>query len=149
MPKAWKRNATGLADAQQTGALSTFTLAIELANAGNGLAAAARELATCPDTGDIGTTLRPIPVLITAGATADTPDTFVVTYGAGTALAAPMLFASAAPRRIAVPHSRPDRVRRQATRSSRSAPTGTAPPPRRSRCRRPTRTASSKSCTPA
>jgi type IV pilus assembly protein PilW len=105
--EGWKRNAVGLADAQQTGALSAFALGIELANAGNGIAAAARELATCPDTGDIATTLRPIPVLVTPGATPDAPDAFVVIYGGAAALAAPMRFASAAPAgtvfRIAAP----------------------------------------------
>ena len=95
--EGWKRNATGLADAQQTGALSTFTLGVELGNAGSGLAAAGRELATCPDTGDVATTLRPIPVLITAGATPALPDAVVVNYGVGAALATPMRFASAAP----------------------------------------------------
>jgi type IV pilus assembly protein PilW len=95
--EGWKRNTTGVADAQQTGALSTFTLGIELANAGSGLAAAARELATCPDTGDIATTLRPIPLMITAGPTAAAPDAVVVNYGVGAALATPMRFASAAP----------------------------------------------------
>jgi len=94
--EGFKRNATGLAEAQQTGTLSTFTLGAELANAGNGLAAAARELATCPDTRDIGTSLRPIPVLITAGATPNAPDAFVVNYGVGAALATPMPFAAGA-----------------------------------------------------
>lgn len=95
--EAIKRNAVGLADAQQAGAMSLFTLGIELANAGHGLAAAAGELSTCPDSGDIATSLRPIPVLITAGAAPDAPDAFVVNYGAGTALATPAPFAAAAP----------------------------------------------------
>jgi len=92
-----KRNATGLAEAQQTGALATFLLGVELANAGHGLAAAASGLADCPDTGAIATTLRPVPLLITAGATDDAPDTVVVNHGGATALAAPMPFAAAAP----------------------------------------------------
>ncbi len=95
--EAIKRNAVGLADAQQAGATSLFTLAVELANAGHGIAPAAHELATCPDSGDIATTLRPIPVLITAGRAADAPDAFVVNYGVGTALATPAPFATAAP----------------------------------------------------
>ena len=95
--EALKRNAAGLAEAQQTGALATFILGVDLGNAGNGLAAAARELAACPDTGDIATTLRPVPLLITAGATAGTPDAVVVSYGVGLALAAPMPFAAGAP----------------------------------------------------
>jgi type IV pilus assembly protein PilW len=91
-----KRNAASLAAAQETGALLVFALGVEIANAGHGLAAAP-ELATCPDTGAIASTLRPIPVLITAGATPGAPDTFVVNYGAGAALATPMPFAAAAP----------------------------------------------------
>ena len=92
-----KRNAAGLAEAQQTGALATFLLGVELANAGHGIAAAAPELAGCPDTGDIATTLRPVPVLITAGATDDAPDAVVVNHGGAAALATPMPFAAAAP----------------------------------------------------
>lgn len=95
--EGFKRNAAGVAEAQQTGALITHTLGIELANAGNGLAAAARELATCPDTGDIASSLRPVPVLITAGATAEAPDAFVVSYAVGAALVTPMPFAADAP----------------------------------------------------
>jgi type IV pilus assembly protein PilW len=92
-----KRNTTGIADVQQTGLLALFTVATEIANAGNGLAAAATELATCPDTGDIRTSQRPVPVLITAGAAANTPDSVVVSYGVANAHAAPAPFASAAP----------------------------------------------------
>ena len=92
-----KRNTVGAAEAQQSGAMVTHALASELANAGNGLAAAANELGTCPDTGDIRTSLRPIPVLISAGATAATPDAFVVSYAVANAVAVPMSFAADAP----------------------------------------------------
>jgi len=92
-----KRNAAGAAEAQQSGLLSAFTLEVDIANAGNGLAAAMSELGTCPDTGDIRTSLRPIPVLITAGATADAPDSFVVHYAVAPALTGPMPFATDAP----------------------------------------------------
>ena len=95
--EARRRNTTGVADAQQTGLLALGALGVDLANAGNGLAAAARELAACPDTGDIATSLRPIPVLITAGATANEPDSFVVNYGVARASAAAMPFAADAP----------------------------------------------------
>ena len=77
-----KRNTTGAAEAQQTGLISTFMLSIEIGNAGNAIATAASELATCPNTADMATTMRPIPIAITAGATDDTPDTFVVNYSA-------------------------------------------------------------------
>jgi type IV pilus assembly protein PilW len=89
-----KRNTTGVAEAQQVGTVTTHLLATDLASAGNGLAAAASELATCPDTGDIRTSLRPIPVLILAGATTDTPDAIVVNYAAATALAGPAALAA-------------------------------------------------------
>src|SRR4051812_26252840 len=46
-----KRNTTAMAEAQQTGRVAMFTLASELANAGNGISAATAELGTCPDTG--------------------------------------------------------------------------------------------------
>jgi type IV pilus assembly protein PilW len=92
-----KRNAAGAAEAQHVGALVTYALALDLANAGSGLAAAAGDLATCPDTGDIRTSLRPIPVLITAGATAGSADSFVVNYAVASAAAAPLAFAADAP----------------------------------------------------
>jgi len=92
-----KRNTAGAAEAQQSGTMMTHVLGSELANAGNGLAAAVNELGTCPDTGDIRTSLRPIPVLITAGATADAPDSLVVNYAVANALAAPVAFAADAP----------------------------------------------------
>ena len=102
-----RRNTAGAAEAQQTGTMMMHMLATELGNAGNGLAAAASELGTCPDTGDIRTSLRPIPALITAGATTDAPDSFVVNYAVAAALAAPVAFAAdaiaGAPLRIRSP----------------------------------------------
>ena len=92
-----KRSTTGVAEAQQTGLLAMFTVGTEIASAGNGLAAAARELGTCPDTGDIRSSQRPIPILITAGATPDTPDSIVVNHGVANAHAAPASFAADAP----------------------------------------------------
>lgn len=84
--EGFKRTTTGAADAQQNGLFSLFMLGIELANAGNGLAAAGAELDSCPDTGDIRTTMRPLPVLITDGADLQparpNADAFVVSYGA-------------------------------------------------------------------
>jgi len=75
-----KRNTTGASEAQQTGLISTFMLSIEIGNAGNAIATAAQDLATCPNTGDMATIMRPLPVVITAGATNDTPDAFVTNY---------------------------------------------------------------------
>jgi type IV pilus assembly protein PilW len=89
-----KRNTVAATDAQQGGAFLMHVLADALANAGNGYATAASELSTCPDTGDIRTTLRPIPVLISAGATADAPDSLVVGYAVASAVAEPMPFAA-------------------------------------------------------
>jgi len=97
-----KRNTTGAADAQQNGLFSTFTLALELANAGNGIAVAGSELHSCPDTADIKTTLRPLPVLLTDGSllTPPTPlaDAIVVNYSAAPRLVSPAtLVGSTAP----------------------------------------------------
>lgn len=88
--EGFKRNTTGVGDAQQTGLFSTFTLGLELANAGNGIALAGSDLITCTDTGDIATTMRPIPVLITAGASNDIPDSFVVNYSTSRRVVSPV-----------------------------------------------------------
>jgi type IV pilus assembly protein PilW len=81
-----KRNTTGAADAQQNGLLSTFTLALELNSAGNGISDAAGRLIRCtpvagaPDEA-IKVTRKPIPALIEPGASDDAPDALVVIYG--------------------------------------------------------------------
>jgi hypothetical protein len=93
--EALKRNAVGLADAQHGGALAAHALATDIANAGHGLAAALRELATCPDSGDIRTSLRPVPVLIASGATADAPDSIVVNAPGGHTIAGAAALAAA------------------------------------------------------
>src|ERR1700724_2221820 len=59
-----KRNTTSVGDAQQNGLFSSFMLGIELANSGNALASAARELGSCPTGATSALTWRPIPVLI-------------------------------------------------------------------------------------
>jgi type IV pilus assembly protein PilW len=74
-----KRNTTGAGDAQQNGLLSSFMLSIELANASNGIAVAAKDLMTCPATASAATSFRPIPILITDGG-AGVSDEFVVYY---------------------------------------------------------------------
>jgi type IV pilus assembly protein PilW len=73
-----KRNTTGAGDAQQNGLLSSFMLSIELANASNGIAVAAKDLMTCPADADPAKSFRPIPILITDGGA--NPDEFVVFY---------------------------------------------------------------------
>jgi type IV pilus assembly protein PilW len=73
-----KRNTTGSGDAQQNGLLSSFMLSIELANASNGVAVAAKDLMTCPATADPATSFRPIPILISDGGLAS--DQFTVFY---------------------------------------------------------------------
>src|SRR5438046_6449939 len=73
-----KRNTTGSGDAQQNGLLSSFMLSIELANASNGIAVAAKDLMTCPADADPAKSFRPIPILITDGGA--NSDQFVVFY---------------------------------------------------------------------
>lgn len=87
--ESYKRNTTSAGDAQQNGLFSTFTLALELANAGNGFASAAQILANCPAVNDVATTWRPVPVVIEPGATADTPDAFTVFYSVSPTLVYP------------------------------------------------------------
>lgn len=91
-----RRTLAGVAEAQQSGALALSVLAADIANAGNGLAAAATVLATCADSGDVRTTLRPVPVLITPGANAAASDSIAVLAGRAPALATPLPLASAA-----------------------------------------------------
>jgi len=90
--EGFKRNTTAAGEAQMTGLFSSFVLGMEIANGGAGIAVSAPDLASCADTGDIATTFRPIPVLITDGGAAGTPDSFVVTYSMATTLATPSMF---------------------------------------------------------
>ncbi|MDQ6619932.1 MAG: PilW family protein [Pseudomonadota bacterium] len=96
--EGYKRNTTSAGDAQQNGLFSTFTLALEIANAGNAIATSATDLSTCPNTGDMATTFRPLPVLITDGGNANTPDSFVVHYSTSNTIVYPALFMTAAPK---------------------------------------------------
>ena len=82
--EGFKRNTTAAGEAQSSGLFSTFVLGMELANGGAAMATAAPYLAACTDTGNIATTLRPIPVLITDGGGNANPDAFVVTYSVST-----------------------------------------------------------------
>ena len=88
-----RRNTTGVGDAQQNGLLSSFALGIELANAGNGIAASAEKLYNCSNlSNDATKSYRPVPVLITDGGGANKPDEFSVFYSASTSLVTPVPF---------------------------------------------------------
>jgi len=90
--EGFKRNTTAAGEAQMTGLFSTFVLGMELANGGAAMALAAPDLGSCADTGNIATSFRPIPVLITDGGGASTPDSFVVTYSVATTLSSTAMF---------------------------------------------------------
>ncbi len=90
-----KRNTTSAGDAQQNGLLASFMLGVELANASNGVAMAWQKLQSCPTTANAATTLRPIPILITAGAGPTFPDQFVVNYSISNLAIAPAPFKAA------------------------------------------------------
>jgi type IV pilus assembly protein PilW len=79
--EGFKRNTTGAGGAQQNGLFSSFTVALDLANGGNGTGSALMELANCNDTGDLATTMRPIPVAIADGGADANPDTLTVIAG--------------------------------------------------------------------
>ncbi|HEV8259053.1 MAG TPA: PilW family protein [Casimicrobiaceae bacterium] len=90
--EGFKRNTTAAGEAQQNGLFSTFMLGLELGNGGAAMATAAKDLASCVDTGNIATTFRPIPVLITDGGGNASPDSFVVTYSMATTLTSTAMF---------------------------------------------------------
>jgi type IV pilus assembly protein PilW len=92
-----RRDMQAAGDAQQTGLFVMSRLALEIANAGAGIAPSTNRFATCPASGDIATTLRPIGAMITDGGSDDTPDSLVVRYGAAAAAVTAMPFAAAAP----------------------------------------------------
>jgi type IV pilus assembly protein PilW len=94
--EALKRNTSAAGDAQTAGIFSTFLLAQEIGNAGSGIANAADDLANCPNTADIRTTMRPIPILITDGGADDVSDSFVVNYSVARRLVTPANFTAAA-----------------------------------------------------
>jgi type IV pilus assembly protein PilW len=80
--EGYRRTTTGAADAQITGLLSQFLTMQEAANGGNGLTSAYSDLIACEKTeGDVAytaeNTLKPIPVIITAGAGPTDSDSFV------------------------------------------------------------------------
>lgn len=88
-----KRNATGAGDAQQNGMLSTFLATLQLSNAGANISVNSdpmdsNNLGVCP-TSDVASMLRPIPVIIKAGATDADSDSFVVNYGSSERVVTP------------------------------------------------------------
>src|SRR5690349_23970284 len=84
--EGFKRNTTAAGEAQMAGLFSAFVLGMEISNGGAAMAISAADLASCSYTGNIATTFRPIPVLITDGGGASKPDSFVVTYSMATTL---------------------------------------------------------------
>ena len=102
-----KRNTTSVGDAQQNGLLSSFVLGIELANAGNGVANAARDLGACPGGATFATTWRPIPVMIQPGADDNTADLFTVNYSVSNSVIAPAPFTATAASNVDYPVQSP------------------------------------------
>jgi type IV pilus assembly protein PilW len=80
-----KRTITAGSDAQQSATYGLFLLAQDLSMAGNVIAASATALSGCA-------LARPIPVVISAGATDNDPDTVTVFYGGGGSLSTPVPF---------------------------------------------------------
>ncbi len=82
-----KRANIGVADAQITGQLTQFILGRELANGGAALMMSVDELASCSDW-----RLKPLPVAIRAGATANDPDELTVFYSTSPRIVHPVRF---------------------------------------------------------
>jgi type IV pilus assembly protein PilW len=80
-----KRTITAGSDAQQNASYGLYVLGRDIAMAGSGIASAAASLDGCA-------LLRPIPVLIEAGAGAGDPDTITVLYGGSSSLSTPVPF---------------------------------------------------------
>jgi type IV pilus assembly protein PilW len=78
-----KRTTTGSSDAQQTGAFALYILSHDLAKAGNTIASSAPQLGGLPAATACSAlpTVRPIPIIITDGGNANTPDSIAVFYG--------------------------------------------------------------------
>ena len=90
--EGFKRNTTATGEAQMAGLFSTFVLGMEGANGAAAMALSAPDLGSCVDTGNIASSFRPIPILITDGGAPSTPDSFVVTYSVATTLASTAMF---------------------------------------------------------
>ena len=87
-----KRQTISAGDAQKTGMIATYLLSAELMSAGSGLTLNQDDLATCTDTGDVATTMRPFSVIIVPGANAATPDSLVVNYSTARSVVTPSIF---------------------------------------------------------
>lgn len=90
-----KRQTISAGDAQKTGMVAMYLLGSEVGNAGSGIMVNQDDLATCTDTGDVKTTMRPFSVLITPGADDDTPDSIVVNYSTARSVVTPSVFMAA------------------------------------------------------
>jgi len=90
--EGFKRNTTAAGEAQMNGLFASFVLGLEIGNGAAAMAVSAQDLASCADTGNIATSFRPIPVLITDGGGNSNPDSFVVNYSIATTMAKPVLF---------------------------------------------------------
>lgn len=86
LAEGYRRTTTAGGDAQSTGMISSYILSSDIQGAGMTISESARELATCPSTGNFATTWRPIPVLIRAGATPNESDSFSVFAGSNSRL---------------------------------------------------------------
>lgn len=84
-----KRANVGVADAQITGQLTQFILGREVANGGAALMMAADSLASCSDW-----RLKPLPVTITAGASANVSDSIIVFYSTSPRIVHPVRFSA-------------------------------------------------------
>ena len=84
-----KRTITSSNDAQENASYGLFLLGQELAGAGNVVAASTAALSGCA-------MLRPIPVIIAAGATDNDPDTLTVFFGGSGALSTPTAYLNSA-----------------------------------------------------
>lgn len=80
-----KRTITAGSDAQQNAAYGLYVLSRDISVAGNGIASAAATLDQCA-------ILRPIPVLIEAGASATVPDKITILFAGSGSLATPVAF---------------------------------------------------------
>jgi type IV pilus assembly protein PilW len=87
-----KRQTISAGDAQKSGLVAMYLLGAEIGNAGSGIMLNQDDLATCFDTGDVATTMRPFSVIIEPGADDDTPDSFVVNYSTSRGVVTPSVF---------------------------------------------------------
>lgn len=87
-----KRQTISAGDAQKTGMIAMYLVGTEVASAGSGIMLNQDDLATCTDTKDVATTMRPFSVLIEPGADSATPDSFVVNYSTARSVVTPSVF---------------------------------------------------------